>query len=171
MNIYTRFALLVEKYCNLDREYHRDVLSLFELSPQVELLDLGCGDGEYTLKVAEKIGTSDIFGIDVVKESVEQAKVRGINCYQADLDEAKFPFQDESFDAVCANQVIEHLSNTDGFIKEIHRLLKPGGYAVISTPNLAAWTSIVFLLLGWQNPIQLMYAVNYFGQGGQTLKS
>ena len=149
MKIYTRVAILIAKYCSLDREYHRDVISLFEPGPRAKLLDLGCDDGEYTLKVAEKIGTSHVFGIDVVKESVEKANARGIDCYQADLD-GKIPFEDDSFDAVCANQIIEHLSNTDDFIKEIHRVLKPSGYAVISTPNLAAWHMIAFLLLAWQ---------------------
>ena len=150
MSIVTRFVQLLQKWSNLDREYRRDVLSLFEPNPEAKLLDLGCGNGEFTLKVAERIGTGNVFGIDIVKDNVEQAKAKGINCYQADLDGAKLPFEDESFDAVCANHIIEHLSDTDGFVKEVHRVLKPGGYAVISTPNLAAWHCILFLLLGWQ---------------------
>lgn len=150
MSLLSRLIGLLQKWGNLDREYRRDVLSLFEPNSEVMLLDLGCGDGEFTIEVAEKIGTSKVFGIDVVKEDVEQAKVRGVICYQADLDEAGFPFEDESFDVVCANQIIEHLSKTDGFIREIRRVLKVGGYAVISTPNLAAWHCIAFLLIGWQ---------------------
>lgn len=51
---------------------------------------------------------------------------------------------------VIANQVIEHLYNTDTFIKEVWRILKVGGYAMISTPNLASFHSVVFLLLGFQ---------------------
>ena len=148
--MFARFAELLNKYNNVSREYHRDVVSLFELNPEAKLLDLGCSDGEFTMKVAGKIGTSNIYGIEAIKEDVEQAKAKGINCYQGNLDGTKFPFEDNSFDVICANQVMEHLTNTDNFIKEIHRVLKQGGYAVISTPNLAAWHSIAFLLLGWQ---------------------
>lgn len=145
-----RLIGLLQNWGELDREYRRDVLSLFEPNPEVSLLDVGCGGGEFTVKVAARIGTSNVFGIDVVKENVEQAKARGITCYQADLDEGRFPFEDESFDAVCANQIIEHLSKTDAFVREIYRVLRPGGYAVVSTPNLAALQCLVFLLLGWQ---------------------
>lgn len=156
MSIVTRFVQLLQKWGNVGRENRRDVLSLCEPNPEAKLLDLGCGNGEFTLKVAERIGTGNVFGIDIVKDNVEQAKAKGIDCYQADLDGAKLPFEDESFDAVCANHIIEHVSDTDGFVKEVHRVLKPGGYAVISTPNLAAWHCIVFLLLGWQpHPAQV----------------
>ena len=146
----SRLIGLLQRWGDLDREYRRDVLSLFEPNSEATLLDVGCGDGEFTLKVAAKIGTSNVFGIDVVKENVEQAKARGIACYQADLDEGRFPFEAESFDAVCANQIIEHLSKTDAFVREVYRVLRPGGYAVISTPNLAALQCLVFLLFGWQ---------------------
>jgi methionine biosynthesis protein MetW len=150
MTLLSRLIGLLQRWGDLDREYRRDVLSLFEPNSEATLLDVGCGDGQFTLKVAARIGTSKVFGIDVVKENVEQAKARGIACYQADLDEARFPFEDESFDAVCANQIIEHLSKTDAFVKEVYRVLRPGGYAVISTPNLAALQCLIFLLLGWQ---------------------
>jgi methionine biosynthesis protein MetW len=146
----SRLIGLLQRWGDLDREYRRDVLSLFEPNPEARLLDVGCGDGEFTLKVAEKIGTSNVFGIDVVKENVEQAEARAITCFQADLDEARFPFEDESFDVVCANQIIEHLSKTDAFAREIYRVLKHGGYGVISTPDLAAWHSIAALLIGFQ---------------------
>ena len=51
---------------------------------------------------------------------------------------------------MCASQVIGHISNTDAFVKEIYRVLGNGGYAVISTPNLAAVHTILTLMLGWQ---------------------
>jgi 2-polyprenyl-3-methyl-5-hydroxy-6-metoxy-1,4-benzoquinol methylase len=45
---------------------------------------------------------------------------------------------------------MEHLPETDRFVKEVHRILKPGGYAVISTPNLASFHNIFSLFLGKQ---------------------
>jgi 2-polyprenyl-3-methyl-5-hydroxy-6-metoxy-1,4-benzoquinol methylase len=163
MSVFVRFAMVIQKYCALDREYRRDVVSLFMFNPDAKLLDLGCGNGDFTMKVAQKICTSHIYGVDVVAESVSQARAIGINCITADLND-RFPFEDASFDVICANQVLEHLSDTDGFIKEIRRLLKPDGYAVISTPNLASWSCIAFLLLDWQ-PYGVEVSDDFFWAG------
>jgi 2-polyprenyl-3-methyl-5-hydroxy-6-metoxy-1,4-benzoquinol methylase len=51
---------------------------------------------------------------------------------------------------VISNQVIEHLADTDIFVAEIARVLRPGGYTVISTENLASWHNVAALVLGWQ---------------------
>jgi methionine biosynthesis protein MetW len=124
-------------------------LSFCELNSDARLLDCGCSDGEFTLKKAENIGTRKIYGIDVVEENVNKAKAKGIEVYCGDLDQ-RFPFEDETFDVVSASQVIEHVSNTDGFLREVLRVLKRGGYVIISTPNLASLDSIFLLLGGWQ---------------------
>lgn len=68
---------------------------------------------------------------------------------EADLD-APLPFEDGAFDLVVSNQVLEHLVDTDLFVSEIRRLLRPGGVAVVSTENLASWHNVAALVLGWQ---------------------
>jgi len=62
----------------------------------------------------------------------------------------KFDFEDNFFDVINANQVIEHLYNSDNFIFEIYRVLKPGGYAIISTENASSWCNIFASIMGWQ---------------------
>jgi len=125
------------------------VLSLLEENPQAEFLDCGCGDGLFTLRGARKIGTSKISGIEIVTAQVAQSEQRGVKVVRADLNEA-LPYEDERFDVIVANQVIEHLHNTDVFIREIRRILKGQGYAVIATNNLASWHNVLSLLLGKQ---------------------
>ena len=66
-----------------------------------------------------------------------------------DLGE-RLPFEDGTFDAVVSNQVIEHVFDTDHFVAESHRVLKPGGLLVASTENLASWHNVAALALGWQ---------------------
>jgi SAM-dependent methyltransferase len=61
-----------------------------------------------------------------------------------------WPYEDESFDVICSNQVIEHVVDTDMFVHESFRCLRPGGVTVVSTENLASWHNIVSLLFGWQ---------------------
>ena len=132
-------------------DYKRCILSCLEPESGdcASLLDCGCDDGEWTLELGRRIGNVRLFGIEIVEERRRLALEKGIDARVGDLN-SRFPFADESVDAVHANQIIEHLADTDNFIKEIWRVLKLGGYAVICTENLASWHNIFALLLGWQ---------------------
>ena len=136
----------------VEAECRRVILDLFVRDVEAHVLDCGCADGEFTMRVAERIGTKAIYGIDIVEENIGKARARGIDARQADLNQ-RLPFDDESFDVICASHCIEHLCDTDTFIKETHRVLKKGGYLVIATPNLAALHHILFLLVGRQPTI------------------
>lgn len=124
-------------------KYRKAILSLLEGEEDAKLLDLGSGEGHFTKRIAEKIGTSHFQGIEL------NGKVKDTGALPGDLNE-RFPMGDKIFDVVIASHIIEHLWNTDGFVKEIHRVLKPTGYAIISTPNLAAWHNILYLIFGKQ---------------------
>jgi SAM-dependent methyltransferase len=124
---------------------------LFEPLPGGTLLDLGCGDGQFTSQVREKTQATRVMAIDAVAENLAAAAEKGIDGTKSDLNEP-LPIPDASVDIVVANHVIEHLSNTDLIVQEIGRVLKPGGYAVVATPNLAAWYNIALLILGQQPP-------------------
>jgi 2-polyprenyl-3-methyl-5-hydroxy-6-metoxy-1,4-benzoquinol methylase len=129
-----------------ESEYRKNILSLFEKNCNAKLLDCGCGDGNFTLLVAENIGTQNIYGVDVVNNVKSLSK---INFFQGNLNE-RIPFEDESFDVIHANAIIEHLSNTDLFVKELFRVCKRRGYCVLATPNLSSLHNIIYLLFGRQ---------------------
>ena len=134
---------------NISAESIRAILELLESNDSAEFLDIGCGDGKITLKAARIIGTNKIYGIDIIDETIAKAKENGIDVRSGDLNR-RFPFEDNSFDVVLASEIIEHLYDTDSFLIEIHRVLRIGGYTVISTPNLSSWPNIFFLLFGKQ---------------------
>jgi methionine biosynthesis protein MetW len=117
--------------------------------PVERIIDLGCGDGRNTLEALDGIAYSELWGLEVHQPSCEQARKRGIRAVHGDLNE-RLPFGDDFFDVVMANQVFEHLSNTDGFLSEAYRILRRGGLAIVSTENMASWHNIVALLFGWQ---------------------
>ena len=130
--------------------YSRCILECLEPSQSdISLLDCGCDNGEWTLQLGARIGAVRLYGIEIVEERRQAALRKGILASYGDLNEP-FPFGDEQFEIVHANQVIEHLKDTDNFIKEIWRTLKPGGYAVICTENLGSWHNIFSLVFGWQ---------------------
>lgn len=128
-----------------------NITSLLEKNRKADVLDVGCGDGEFTMQFKQKIACSKIIGIDGDKKRIIMARKNGVDkVIAADL-EKKWPFPNQSLDVVISNQVIEHIVNVDNFISEIYRLLRPGGYCVISTENLASWHNILALLLGYQD--------------------
>jgi SAM-dependent methyltransferase len=136
-------------HATADRHNKDRILDLCDPAPDARLVDLGCGDGGFTLELGRRVGTADLHGVEFVRELAGSASARGVDAVAHDLN-TLLPYEDERFDVVHSNQVIEHLTSTDLFLKEIRRVLKPDGYAILSTNNLAAWHNVVMLALGMQ---------------------
>lgn len=144
------------------RSHNKDLtayVSLLEHNPDVKLLDVGCGMGLQTLTYALKVDTFDITGIDVKNWGVTFRFIEG------DLD-LGLPFTDGAFDVVTSYHVIEHVTNTDLLAREMFRVLKIGGYALIGTPNLASGKVVLELLLDKQPDVA--YISDYFRIRGGT---
>lgn len=137
---------LIEKSIKQNQD---NILNLLETQKNARILDLGCDDGVWAFKLAKKIGTNDIYGVELIDERVDIAKKNNIKTLKANLND-KLPFDDNFFDVIHSNQVIEHLINTDLFLEEVFRILRPGGYAIISTENLSSWHNIFALIFGFQ---------------------
>lgn len=103
------------------------------------LLDIGCGRGDFT-KGFKDIGL-EVSGID--RERGDSEMLQGIDIrIQEDLEQDRFPFEDNRFDVVFSKSVIEHIQNPDSFMKEQLRVLKPGGRIICMTPD---WHSQMFI--------------------------
>lgn len=105
--------------------------------PSGKVLDIGCSFG-FFLKVAQEADWQ-IYGIDLSPAPVEQAKRElGVKTiYNKSIEQAKF--KANFFDLVTVFQTIEHVVDPERFLKEIKRVLKPGGVVLLSTPNAAGW--------------------------------
>jgi SAM-dependent methyltransferase len=101
------------------------------------VLDALCGSGALTVALAER-GFAAV-GADV---DTEAAAMSGPAFAQVNLD-AALPWPERTFDAVFSTEGIEHLENHFFFLREICRILKPGGVLLLTTPNIAALRSRV----------------------------
>jgi SAM-dependent methyltransferase len=132
-----------------EEENRRAILATLEPRAGARLLDLGTHRGDFTMRVAERLGAGSVSGVELIEEHAAVARGRGIDVRRADLDDG-LPFEDDAFDVVHANQVIEHVQRTDTFLREMRRVLAPGGLACISTNNLSSWHNVFSLALGLQ---------------------
>lgn len=124
--------------------YRQAILSLLEPDPNARLLDIGCGTGKLTRMFIQRLGCKVATGVDTESAEYSQLKVD-----RYDLNEG-LPYTSDSFDVIVASHVLEHLWHTDIFMRDLRRVLKPSGYAVISTPNLASWHNAFYLIAGRQ---------------------
>ena len=87
------------------------------------LLDVGCGDGQLTARIAEM--GAEVRGVDASAAMVAAARARGIAADEAGAE--KLPFGDASFDAVFSNAALHWVREQDAMMAEVHRVLRPGG--------------------------------------------
>jgi SAM-dependent methyltransferase len=113
------------------------------------MVDLGCDDGAWTQELASAVDCHETFGVEIVETQAERARSRGIRVEHADLD-SPLPLPSDHFDLVHANQVIEHVANVDRFVSEVYRIMRPGGFAIISSENGSAWHNVFAAAMGWQ---------------------
>jgi SAM-dependent methyltransferase len=85
------------------------------------VLDAGCGTGGWTTLVA----APEVVGVDSSEAAVEAARARGADARLADIEE--LPFEDGSFDVVICNATLYHLRDLDAGLRELARVLRPGG--------------------------------------------
>lgn len=107
--------------------------NLKKINKVAPMLDLGCGEG----KVAEIIfGRKKIdYGIDPDRQMVNKSKKYGVYKKVVMGDARKMPFQDETFNFVFSNSVIEHIPKVEMVISEVSRILKKGGDFMFTVPN------------------------------------
>lgn len=135
---------------NFGRPWYKPAFELIKKFPkEIKILDLGCGLGEFSSILKNE--DFEVFCADGSKKYVEMIKKKRFNASYFDFNE-KFPFKSESFDLVISLEVIEHIEKAEEFLSEINRILKPNGYFLVSTPNIAYFGLRLKSLLGFPLP-------------------
>jgi SAM-dependent methyltransferase len=109
--------------------------------PAGKVLDIGCATGALLAELKKRgWGTT---GVEICKEEAEYArKERSLDVRSLPLEEGNFASC--SFDAVLASHLIEHLNNPGSLVKEVGRILKPGGRFIVTTPNISGFQAKIF---------------------------
>lgn len=141
-----------EDFCKVSEE-ERMMLGLLkktvaELSlpnDAIHILDIGCGSGRIS-KQLQDLGYR-VNGLDFSEEAVKKAVARGIEAKQANLDDG-ISFPDATFHVVWAGDIVEHVFDPIGLLRESGRVLKPGGAMLITIPSDVGLISRVKMLFG-----------------------
>ncbi|MEX0675356.1 MAG: class I SAM-dependent methyltransferase [Gaiellaceae bacterium] len=121
-----------EAYRRLVRGVNADDVAfeaVAEVSPR-RVLEVGCGTGEFTERMARELG-AEVVAVDISGRMVELTAARGIDARVGDVQ--ALPFEDAEFDVAVANWVLYHAPDVDMAIRELARVLRPGGRLVAAT--------------------------------------
>jgi len=123
------------------------------------ILDIGCGPG---ITLQDLTATNTVIGIDIVREYLELSRDHGYaGVLRGDIARG-LPFRDTSMDIVVCSDAIEHVFDTEFLGREIYRVLKPDGYAILNVPNQNALPYRLRFLAGRGINIHPVEDWNYF---------
>lgn len=121
-----------------DRPWYRYAVRLLpEPGPAGGWIDLGCGRGEF-LALAARRGRRG-WGLDYWSSNARAAERAGYPALAADLNRG-LPFGDHVLEGASLIEVIEHIIRAEDLVVELARVIRPGGWLIVTTPNVAHWT-------------------------------
>jgi methionine biosynthesis protein MetW len=127
------------------------------------LLDIGCGAG--ILGKAVRGRYEEVYGIDIAEDAVRLARQNGVLASRADLNSEALSFESGFFDSVTALSVLQYVYDPQHALREIRRVLVPGGELLISGPNMRSLGKIYRILFRGRFP-QTAKAYNIGCDGG-----
>jgi SAM-dependent methyltransferase len=173
-----RFYELVEAH-RYEKEWHIPAAAGFAQARDLRVLEIGCGLGTDGAQFAQ--AGADYTGVDLTNAAVELAR-RRFELFRLPgtfrtADAEKLDFADNSFDLVYSHGVLHHTPDTAGAISEVHRVLRPGGRAIVMLYHRDSYNYRINIsvlrragvhLLRWNSGIRLVHLVT--GESTEMLK-
>lgn len=142
---------LYEALARFDYYYMADKwefgIALEDVRDSKTILEVGCGNGCFLDQVTKAYPEKKLMGLELNLDALRVCREKGLAVQAKPIDEFSNEHAD-SFDAVCAFQVLEHVEDPRGFLEAAFRCLKDGGLCILSVPNSCGFTQ---------------YAINDFG--------
>jgi len=113
-------------------------------------LDVGCGNGALIDILNAKF--DKVYGCDISKNALESAKTGGFVATCADLNSKYLPYQDDSFDSIICLEVIEHVLDPVGLLRDFRGVLKHQGQLILTTPNIRYFRNLFTLIFKGKFP-------------------
>jgi SAM-dependent methyltransferase len=155
-----RFLLRLKagtEHLNYGRDFFAgETLEIARGRPALRILDIGLGSGADLVNIRQKCLAAfpdlklELFGIECYPPNVEAARKAGIQVFSVNVETGRFPFDDQFFDVVMSNQILEHTKEVFWIFSEISRVVKLRGFVLSGMPNLASLHNRVALFLGLQ---------------------
>ena len=135
------------------------------LPANAPILEVGCGDASFTQDLAQY--STEVTAIDISAAQIEEnaRRLPKIKFRQHDVAET-FPFADNSFDAIWCSEVLEHLFDPRFALREMHRIIRPGGRLCVTVPYHGMFKNLLITLFKWDehfvpsNPHIRFYTIN-----------
>jgi 2-polyprenyl-3-methyl-5-hydroxy-6-metoxy-1,4-benzoquinol methylase len=152
---FDEISLAEEWYYKQQLPRIRILMEIFKSIENKEIVaDIGCFTGIFSQEYF-KHGAKIVEGFDVSEKALEKANKRLTKVYKWKAGEEACPVENEKYDVIVAAEIIEHIYETDFFIEELKRILKPNGRIIITTPNMHSAINRLLFLMGkfpWTHP-------------------
>jgi SAM-dependent methyltransferase len=125
-------AVRVQMFEELHEGPHADDVALVAVgeAEPARVLEVGCGDGAFAARMMRELGC-EVCALDLVERNVALARDRGVDAAVADVQ--RLPFAAGTFDCVVAKWMLYHVPDLDAGLRELARVLRPGGRLVAAT--------------------------------------
>jgi SAM-dependent methyltransferase len=117
------------------------------LAPSTDVLEIGTGTGALLHALLQR--GCHARGVELNNELIAEGRRWLGSLPIQKVDGVDLPFADASFDVVVSFDVFEHIPDTDAHLREVKRVLRPGGSYLLQTPN--KWTNVVFETIRWRS--------------------
>ncbi len=134
-------------------DYYKKIDLLINNIPneEIQLLDVGCGNGIVAKEILRQRPKVKIVGLDISSSAISEAKKLNPESVFYEIgNDGLFPVKNNSVDFIFCSEVIEHIYDTSTFMTEINRVIKPRGKILLTTPYHNVIKNILIALFGFE---------------------